>query len=33
VLEGRRLVLGTTTVSVLGYEHDLTDPAILQWNG
>jgi len=33
VSDARRFVLGTTTVSILGYEHDLTDPAILQWNG
>lgn len=30
VTEGRRLVLGTATVSVLGWERD--SPAILRWN-
>lgn len=30
---GANLVLGTTSVSVLGYEHDLTEPVIQHWNG
>ena len=29
---GRFLALGTTTLSLLGYEHDKTDPVIRLWN-
>ena len=29
---GRLLCLGTASVSILGYEHDLTDPALRLWN-
>ena len=29
---GRLLVLSTTTLSILGYEHDQTEPAIRLWN-
>lgn len=29
---GRLLLLGTTTLSVLGYEHDKTNPVIRLWN-
>jgi len=29
---GQHLVLGTTSLSTLGYEHAPTDPAILLWN-
>ena len=29
---GRYLLLGTASVSVLGYEHNLTEPAIRLWN-
>jgi probable phosphoglycerate mutase len=29
---GRYLVLGTASLSVLGYEHNLTEPAIRLWN-
>jgi len=31
--EGRRLLLGTVSLSVLGYDHDLTEPVIHAWNG
>ena len=31
-LEGRRLLLATASLSVLGYDHDLTEPAIHAWN-
>jgi len=30
---GEKLVLDTASVSVLGYEHDLTEPVIRRWNG
>ena len=30
--EGRLLVLGTTSVSILGYEHDKTEPVLSLWN-
>ncbi len=29
---GEHLVLDTTSISVLGYEHDLTEPVIRRWN-
>jgi len=29
---GSRLVLDTASLSVLGYEHDLTEPVIRRWN-
>ena len=32
-IEGRRLLLATASVSVLGYDHDLTEPVIHAWNG
>ena len=32
-IEGRRLLLGTASLSVLGYDHDLTEPVIHAWNG
>lgn len=31
-IEGRRLLLATATLSVLGYDHDLTEPVIHAWN-
>jgi probable phosphoglycerate mutase len=31
--EGRRLVLATGSLSVLGYDHDLTEPVMHAWNG
>ncbi|KRB50406.1 phosphoglycerate mutase [Rhizobium sp. Root708] len=31
--DGARFILDTTSISVLGYEHDLTEPVIRQWNG
>ena len=31
--EGRRLLLATASLSVLGYDHDLTEPVIEAWNG
>ena len=31
-MEGRSLVLATASVSVLGYDHDLTEPVIHVWN-
>ena len=30
--EGSRFVLDTASLSVLGYEHDLTEPVIRRWN-
>jgi probable phosphoglycerate mutase len=30
--DGRLFMLGTASVSVLGYEHDKTEPAIALWN-
>jgi len=30
--DGARLVLDTTSISVLGYEHDVTEPVIRRWN-
>lgn len=32
-IEGRRLLLATASVSILGYDHDLTEPVIHAWNG
>ncbi len=32
-IEGRRLLLATASLSVLGYDHDLTEPVIHKWNG
>jgi probable phosphoglycerate mutase len=32
-IEGRRLLLATASLSVLGYDHDLTEPVIHAWNG
>jgi broad specificity phosphatase PhoE len=29
---GRLFLLSTTTLSILGYEHDKTDPVIRLWN-
>ncbi len=31
-IEGRRLLLVTASLSVLGYDHDLTEPVIHAWN-
>ncbi|MBB3540023.1 MULTISPECIES: histidine phosphatase family protein [unclassified Rhizobium] len=31
--DGARFILDTTSISVLGYEHDLTEPVIRRWNG
>lgn len=31
-VEGRRLLLSTGSLSILGYDHDLTEPVIHQWN-
>jgi len=31
--EGRRLLLATVSLSVLGYDHDLTEPVMHSWNG
>lgn len=31
--EGRRLLLATASLSVLGYDHDLTEPVVHAWNG
>ena len=30
--DGTRLVLDTTSISVLGYEHDLSEPVLRRWN-
>ena len=30
--EGRLFVLGTTSVSILGYEHDKDEPVLSLWN-
>ncbi|WP_454848400.1 histidine phosphatase family protein [Rhizobium binxianense] len=30
--DGARLVLDTASISVVGYEHDLTEPVIRRWN-
>ncbi len=30
--DGARLVLDTTSISVLGYEHDVSEPVIRRWN-
>lgn len=30
--DGARFVLDTTSISVLGYEHDLTEPVVGRWN-
>ncbi len=30
--DGCRFILDTTSISVLGYEHDLTEPVIRRWN-
>ncbi len=30
--DGARFILDTTSMSVLGYEHDLTEPVIRRWN-
>jgi broad specificity phosphatase PhoE len=30
--DGSRFVLDTASISVLGYEHDLTEPVICRWN-
>jgi probable phosphoglycerate mutase len=32
ILHGRSLMLGTASVSVLGYEHSFSQPAIRLWN-
>ncbi|MCZ7618952.1 MAG: histidine phosphatase family protein [Myxococcota bacterium] len=32
-IEGRRLLLATASLSVLGYDHDVTEPVIHAWNG
>lgn len=31
-MEGRRLLLATASLSLLGYDHDLTEPVIHVWN-
>lgn len=31
-IEGRRLLLATASLSVLGYDHDLTEPVMHAWN-
>ena len=32
-IAGRRLLLDTASVSVLGYDHDLCEAVIHAWNG
>ena len=32
-IDARRLLLDTASVSVLGYDHDLSEPVIHAWNG
>jgi len=32
-IEGRRLLVATASLSVFGYDHDLTEPVIHVWNG
>ena len=32
-IEGRGLLLATASLSVLGYDHDITEPVIHAWNG
>lgn len=32
-IAGRRLLLDTASLSVLGYDHDLAEPVIRAWNG
>jgi broad specificity phosphatase PhoE len=32
-IEGRRLLLDTASLSVLGYDHDIAEPVIHAWNG
>lgn len=32
-IEGRGLLLGTASLSLLGYHHDLSEPVIHSWNG
>jgi broad specificity phosphatase PhoE len=32
IVGGKLFVLGVATVSVLGYEHDLSEPVIVSWN-
>lgn len=32
-IEGRRLLLATASLSVVGFDHDLTEPVIHAWNG
>jgi len=32
-MEGRRLLLATASLSLLGYDHDLTEPVVHAWNG
>jgi probable phosphoglycerate mutase len=31
--DGARFILDTTSISILGYEHDLSEPVIRRWNG
>lgn len=31
--DGAKFVLDTASISVLGYEHDVTEPVIRRWNG